>query len=303
MANNKYSLLDAIDKFLIVDYSEKSIAIPSDYDMIVTEEFTNIGGRYNSRLKFGAGWVFSKKKCLDRLTHMFDVYGAKYIYISIDDMETTDTGAKNVPGGHKKSETPNYILTDAERRGWAKNVMENEDYYYKEYNIIVRLADGSLVPIVKNSIKTEFWFGESDCGQGLTSEEANKRAHTASTDEAYFINENTKDYKDMISRLKGTYDGSYKYLWLANWYDDRRNCWKLDTSSICPQVTNAVECLDCRERQMYDEGAYRKLSDDDTARLLAGYRLALAAMEKRLSTYLKCYGMSKVSGRVFWADR
>lgn len=295
----------------IVDYSDKAIAIAMERDCAFDWEFNELGGRFNSRLKFGSGWIFSKKKSEERLRGMFGYYGLSVASVDLVDVATNasvDAGDKS--GTHStsknrknKTDKPVYILTDKERRDWARDVMGDEDYYYKQYAVIVRLEGGQLVPIKKNRIKTEFWFGESDCGQGLTSEEAHDRANTASTDERYFIKENTSDYKDMIARLDGTYGGSYKYLWLANWHRDKQNDWDLDKSSVCSEATNAIECLDWKESKMYEEGAYIKLSETDKARLLAGYKLALEMMEKRLGAYLKRYGMSKVSGRVYWADR
>lgn len=293
------------DKIMIVDYSDKAIAIAAEYDTGLQDEFKAIGGRFNSRLAFGAGWIFSKKKHREQLDKLFSDYGISDMFTSValadivgEATRTSTNKTKTTSGA-----TPDYILTDKQRREWARDVKGDEKYYYKDYNIIVRLADGELVPIKRNSLKTEFWFGESDCGQGMTSDEARAAAHNARTNEDYFLNENLEDLRDMIARLDGTYNRTYKYLWLANYYREKTNHWELDKSSVCPDATNAIEYLDCRELKMYEEGRYRKLSDDDKARLLTGYKLALQAKEKRCRAYLKRYGMSKITARVYWMDR
>lgn len=45
----------------IVDYSEKAIAVYGE-TKVIKEQLKNIGGKFNPRLKDGAGWVFSKKQ-------------------------------------------------------------------------------------------------------------------------------------------------------------------------------------------------------------------------------------------------
>lgn len=50
-----------ISNFEIIDYSEKAIAVIGETKSIC-EELKKIGGRFNSRLSCGAGWVFPKNK-------------------------------------------------------------------------------------------------------------------------------------------------------------------------------------------------------------------------------------------------
>ena len=45
----------------VVDYSEKAVAVVGDTKQHA-EKLKELGGRFNARLKCGAGWIFSKKK-------------------------------------------------------------------------------------------------------------------------------------------------------------------------------------------------------------------------------------------------
>ena len=46
------------------DYSERAIALTGDTKPI-KDDLKKLGGRYNPRLKCGAGWIFSKKTQAD----------------------------------------------------------------------------------------------------------------------------------------------------------------------------------------------------------------------------------------------
>lgn len=61
----------AAEKYKIIDYSEKAIAVVGDTKAI-KEELKALGGRFNPRLNCGAGWIFSKKKrqALEKLLNM-----------------------------------------------------------------------------------------------------------------------------------------------------------------------------------------------------------------------------------------
>lgn len=45
----------------IVDYSDKSIVVTGDTKLFKSQ-LKKMGGKFNSKLRCGSGWVFSKKK-------------------------------------------------------------------------------------------------------------------------------------------------------------------------------------------------------------------------------------------------
>lgn len=271
------------DKFLIVDYSDKAFAVPGERDTCLQDEYNMIGGRFNSHLKFGAGWIFSKKKCLDRVKHMFTAYQIEFANIELSDIASDDNKTDNNGTRAGSGKLPEYIRTD-------KNT------------VIVTLADGGLVYIQSGSLETDFCFGYSNLGQGPTYDECHAAANKARTDESYFISENTDKLRDILNRLDD--DWAYKnnrYLWLDSC--DTSGRWYLDKSNICPDATNAVDCLHSWQRDKYNRGEYRKLSADDKERLIVAYKHALALREKRCRAYLKRYGLSKIRVSTYWMDR
>lgn len=52
----------------LIDYSEKAIAIATEYDCALQDEFKLIGGRFNSRLSFGADL---EESALDVITVLY----------------------------------------------------------------------------------------------------------------------------------------------------------------------------------------------------------------------------------------
>ena len=284
----------------LIDYSEKAVAIKADYDCALQDEFKMIGGRFNPRLSFGAGWIFSRKKHEGNLRGLFDNYGLSVASVTLSDMGVNSDKTSTDSDG--KTETPDYILTDKERKEWAQSI----GYDYKNYNVAIRLSGGEIVAISKPDLKTEFWHHDEGSGY----DEHCRITETAQTKRDYFIGENTDSFRELIEDFinpgSGREDYGYKYLWLGKWNRDGRNQWNLKWLDISPESTNCREALgwhDSELQSMYDEGRFKPLSDDDRARLLAGYRIALEAIEKRCNAYLKRYGVEKLSFRTYWADR
>lgn len=60
MSNNKQTTNNESSEIKLVEYSERSFAIIGDTKPI-KDALKKMGGRYNPRLKCGAGWIFSNK--------------------------------------------------------------------------------------------------------------------------------------------------------------------------------------------------------------------------------------------------
>lgn len=266
------------DKFLIVDYSPKSITIPGDFDCVLRDEFAAIGGRFNPRLKHGPGWVFSKKTHLEQLTRLFTAYEINSLSVSLTDMDCTSTIKHN--GQAQSSTIPEYITTDKQ-------------------GVIVTLTDGSTLMIARDGLITEFSFGYSDFGQGPSSDECHAAADHAKTDEQYFIDKNLERIRGQIELLRG-YDRGH-YPWLIR--NQAENTWSVYTCNIDSDTINARDYLDAWERVRYDSGDLKPLSNADRERLIAAYNHALELREKRCQKYLDRYGLSKIRINTYWMDR
>ena len=294
---------------LVTNYSNKSFALVAPYDCYFKEELQLIGGRYNTRLACGGGWIFSTAKHLECIEALLSAYEIEYTPTELTDDERAIIDAKrqehkNTTGGTKPTGTPDYILNDKKRRAWVETFAtdrkwDDVEYWLKNFPIACRLENGEIVPIHASKLETEFWH--HDEGSGL--EVHNEITSTKDKMREYFLCENLEKISDIIDGLQGKRTGtSYEYLWLGNWHDDR-NSWELQWSNIHPESINAADFLDWSERKMYNNGKYRKLSANDKERLLVAYKLAYDRRKKRCETWLKRYGVEKLSFKTYWADR
>ena len=161
-------------------------------------------------------------------------------------------------------------------------------YYEEEIGVLVRLSDGRILNIAKPSIETRFCFGE----RGYDSDDAARMAAHARTNEEYFRSENLKRYKDMIDTLSRTYRDGYhgnEEVWVSEAYGGR--------PGIVSVNVGDTWCYWERKGERVPT-----VSEEDRERILEGYRKAYAAFEKRINTYLKRYGLSKVHSWTYWLD-
>ncbi len=288
--------------FKLVNYSEKSIALLIERDGVLTDYLTDIGGKYNYRLQCGPGFIFPRKKSYDELIRLLDYFEIMYKTYELADLDCSNRcgSSNNRNNSHTgRNRTPEFILTDDERKQWIEN-SDLPDWYYKEYPIVVRLSGGEVVAIESDRLQTEFWHHD----EGPDYDEHCSVTENEQTQRAYFIAENTSKLQGVLDRLKGVCQSSYKYLWLIKFRArNEGDFWQLQKSSVCPDATNAVDYLDEYERGLYDKGFYKPLSDDDKQRLITAYELAIEKQTKRCNTWLKRYGTEKLSFRTYWADR
>ena len=151
-------------------------------------------------------------------------------------------------------------------------------YYDKQAGHFARLSSGDIVAINKPRIETRFCFGES----GYDYDDAQEAAHIARTSEEYFKQENLAGLQRWIDRLDGSSTDPVDVVVLRNGEGLASVTW-------------------CHHSRRIEEG-WEEISEADRAVLLAAYRAAYAAFEKRLDAYLKRYGLSKVHAWTYWRD-
>lgn len=181
------------------------------------------------------------------------------------------------------------ILKECLADAWEDEHMR--EYCLKSTAYIVELSTGDIVTIDKPSIQKDFCFGYGF--YGVSDEESEKHAENmvthSRTNQEYFINENMKQLDDRIEAFK-----------------------KLDTvrlAYIVPNYTgqsanNKLKCI-CFSRVCENEryiGKYPELTQEDISRLIAGYEEVKKQFRKRLDTYLKKYGLSKVNSWSYLRD-
>lgn len=162
--------------------------------------------------------------------------------------------------------------------------------------------NNTLFAIEKPSIKTSFCYGFGFCGVSSEEEEeaANAMARKAEEDVEYFKAENLRGLEVRIKQLEeiaeemghNWAEGSHpRYMIIIDrrYYGQDEDC-KLRAFSIDdtfnPMHRDSAICYDV----------------DFVCALIAGYQEVKKAFEKRLNTYLKRYGLSKVESWSYLSD-
>jgi len=163
---------------------------------------------------------------------------------------------------------------------------DDKNYHNKRTEVVVKLSTGEYVPLERLSIRTQFWYGE---GIYRSMEDALSLAEQVMNNERTFINSNLAQIDRLIKR-------TMKYLHIVNagvyvhpYY-----------SRGSEKVLSYTEYNDWEDKYYYGD---RKLSDDDAMLIVKGLWYQRRLFQKRIKTYLKRYGLSKVTANTFWADR
>lgn len=173
-----------------------------------------------------------------------------------------------------------------------------KNYCLKETAYIIELSDGSILTIEKPRIKKDFCFGYGMYLRSDDEEEAaaDRMAEVARTNEDYFINENLAPLNEKIERLKKPNKRVYTYL---HYIDETEG--DLLKSYI---ITKDWETPDNEfdNRIFYGLRDIKELSEDDINLILQGLEEVKKKFIKRLETYLKKYGLSKVNSWSYLRD-
>ena len=169
-------------------------------------------------------------------------------------------------------------------------------YADKKAAWIVEINNGDIVEIEKPSIDKNFCFGYGYCGVSTEedSDRAHKAANYAATHEDYFLKKNLEGLDSIIKDLQDDNLEAYKFL---N-YCSQQSGSKLKSFRIT-RLGNNPE---------YAPGYWSNLRDlepltkEERQELVKGYEEVRKAFVKRLNTYLKRYGLSKVRTWTYLSD-
>ena len=160
------------------------------------------------------------------------------------------------------------------------------DFCAKQAERVVELDGGYLTDIDRPRIETSFCFGYSDSAYNTDDyDRANAAAARAARDEQYFIRENMLDIAHRMKNLKDSRLKYYRYVKYIECLED----------SKLAGVTSLRAWEDPRP-------GYAELSDSDRAKIWEGYAAVARNFLKRLNTYLKRYGMTKINTWSYWRD-
>lgn len=183
------------------------------------------------------------------------------------------------------------------------------DYYKEQMERLIELENGAIVGIEKPRIETDFCFGYGWNGI-ISGDDSNNAQDCASAlmhdGGKYFVEQNTQRIREQIAQLKGektenNWDGDYaKYR--AYYYDTGRNG-KETVAAVTVMTWQQVirrgeyirNCHELTPGELAAEMGYHGLTDTDTANYIAALEKVKEHLDKRLETYLKRYGTSKLN--------
>ena len=167
----------------------------------------------------------------------------------------------------------NYIAQYGDNETSKKHIAWLQKTYLDS---LIRLSNGKIVEIEKPKMQTNFCFGYGWVDpNGEEENAADEMAEYAKESQEYFIKKNLKQVDEIIERAKNP--GYKGYLWSSG------------TENIY-----TVSCMD--EYSMINTYKNRgeELTEEDKTTYINALQACKARFEKRLQTYLKRYGMSKI---------
>ena len=260
----------------IIDYSDKCIAVVGE-TRAIKDKLAKMGGRFNSRLTCGAGWVFPKTK--------------------LDLVQGFIKGNQILLGVEPKQQKDEALWEE-----FKKRVLKAEDnsqdwlnYWLKGTSELMMADCGVILRIEKEKIKVDFcWHDE-----GPDYEEYKRLHSDEESMREYFINANLREYDEQIEGLTSRKNrwGEPQVIVLY----ERDTC----SHGKCGWGTGFRMMSKCQFQQEQNDSrcTVHQLTENDIVKALALVKNERAKMEKRLQTYLKRYGISKLHTWTYWADR
>lgn len=228
----------------------------------ISDQLKALGGRFNPRLSCGAGWIFSKRKEQEVRAILA---GAK-----VEEGKAATTEKKAGEGAA-------WVACKEE---WIAALKSGDkDYYRKSNAAAVKLPEGYFV-IGKPGIENKFCFHDEgpdyDYYCRLMADNDMLRRH--------FLRENLSDLDEQIARMENKNED----LFLV------REDWN---NTVRAYTTAGLGW--CYKDQ---RDTARVLTGDERKELAGALRFVRDGFEKRLQTYLKKYGTTKLHTWTYWAD-
>lgn len=178
--------------------------------------------------------------------------------------------------------------------------LETKNDYWKEYCKkttfgVLKFEDNTYLQFKKPIIETSFCFGYGYCGVSSVEDEqrASDMEEYARTNEKYFLDENLEQVDSRIKILKEVLESDYKVICFMK---DEQEVSYCDYKKMGDKIVDKAYCHD------YTNKIYRVATNKEVKLILKAYQEVRASFEKRLHTYLKKYGLSKLRTWTFLSD-
>lgn len=180
-----------------------------------------------------------------------------------------------------------------------KNSERMQKYANKKCEYVIELSNGTIIDIDKPSIEKNFCFGYGMYARSTDEEvaSADVLAENAKTNTEYFIQENMKQITNNIVILKEALVGNTEVYTFVRYYGAP------DTSKLMGwKCCKIWDNPDNEPLKWSNLRTIRKLGNDDIQRIIVGYEEVGKRFRKRLQTYLKRYGLSKLNVWTYLRD-
>lgn len=237
-------------------------------------------------------------------------HGVRKIWYGYKDIADVLNGAENA------SDSPKTQNSDTDREQQQKLI----DRYMAEHSAahpnadekytkwlrgqiarIVELENGELLEIEKPSIKTDFCFGYGYNGISTQQEidDAYDAMHYADTNESYFLRKNLEQLTETRDRIS-EYLNSERPDYCGTSPRVPYLCDRYDGSKI--KSLYFMRVWDYEEMPVQTKKLYRQATAEEQKRIFSAYEIEIKVFEKRLQTYLKRYGLSKLHTWTYLSD-
>lgn len=169
------------------------------------------------------------------------------------------------------------------------------DFLSKEADVVVRFDNGFFAEVERQRIDKNFCFGYSDSRYDTEDfDRANRMVEHAQTSKDYFIKKNLENIEHLIDRCsKSDY-----ILFFHNRYCDQKNNTVKGVIPFKWYERPEDVYAGCPERI----AEYQELTEKEKALYIEALKQEKALFQKRLATYLKRFGLSKVHAWSYWQD-
>ena len=183
------------------------------------------------------------------------------------------------------------------------------DYCTNKIAELEILPNGNIVTVDKQTIEKDFCFGES----GYDYDNAQAMAAHARKSEDYFKKQNMRFFEDCLNELTECVnmnnDGRYVLTIAERAYISQTEDCKL-VSLRWYKITEIIDSLggsciieDLPGTEVTIHGiTYRIATKEEVYQIYEMYKRAAKNHEKKVDTYLKKYGTSKVRSWTYWRD-
>ena len=189
-------------------------------------------------------------------------------------------------------------------KAWADDRMIN--YCTNKAATMAILPDGGIITVDKQSIVKDFCFGES----GYDYDEAQHSCWHAMNDQGYFFRQNMKCFNDYIESLKECRDengGRWLHITDIHYTGQKADCkirsFQFARTCEVLEETGPAFLRELFGKQVKIRGiAGHIATPEEVDAVLKAYEEAAADHEKKVRSYLKRYGTSKVNAWTYWRD-